>query len=368
MKGEISKVHCLALHNIQGIGGYTLRQLISYAGSPENVFKMPIGKLKKIPGIGPKISNSIRTPDSLLRKAEDTLKRAKKENTNILFYYEEDFPFLLKQVVDTPNILFVKGNAPLNNRKFISIVGTRNATNYGLDMVSEIISGIKHHNPVIVSGLAYGIDVTAHALALKHNLTTLAVMASGTNIIYPAVHRNIASKIVDNGALISEYPFDQIPDPKRFPARNRIIAGLSEATIVVEAAEKGGELLTADIANSYDREVLAVPGNINNTYSKGCNYLIKNNKAFCLTDPSDIEILLGWDSIKSDPAVMTYSDLDVMEKKVVNTLQKHYSGILLDELSWRSEIPLNKLASILLNLEFRGYVNSLPGKMYKLVL
>lgn len=367
MVNEASRIYSLALHNISGIGGFTLRQLIAHAGSAEEVFNMPPGKLRKIPRIGSKISEAIKNPKTIIAEAQKILDRAEKEDAKILFYFEEDFPYLLKQVIDTPNILFTKGNIDLNNRKFIAIVGTRNATNYGLELVKEIVDGIKHHKPVIVSGLAYGIDIAAHKWALKNNLDTIAVMASGVNIIYPAVHKSIAHVIPNQGALISEYPFDQVPDPKRFPARNRIIAGLCEATIVVEAAEKGGALITADIANSYDREVLAVPGNLNNTYSKGCNQLIRQNKAHCLTQASDIETLLGWDApslISKKTTIL--ENCDPIEKKIVNTLMIYTNGLMIDELSWRSEVPLNKLASILLNLEFRGYINSLPGKIYKL--
>ena len=357
----------IALHMIPGIGGASVKQLLSYFGSANDIFKSPKGKLKKVPGIGEVAAKAIISNQGFAR-AEGIVKTAESQNTQILLFYEKGFPQRLKNLFDAPTILFVKGNSDINANKIISIVGTRNATSYGVDMAWEIVSGLSGHKPVIVSGLAYGIDIEAHKASLASNLNTIAVMASGVNIIYPAIHRSIAAKIRDNGALVSEYVFDTLPDPSRFPARNRIIAGLSDATIVIEAAKKGGALITANIANSYNRDVFALPGNVDNKYSIGCNNLIKSNKAHAITSVADLEYIMQWEkqetSSNTDNLLAQLSDHE--ERAVVSVLNTNRSPVLLDELSWKSQVGLNRLASVLLNLEFRGIVLSLPGKRYQL--
>jgi DNA processing protein len=256
----------------------------------------------------------------------------------------------------------------LNATKIIGIVGTRKATDYGKEAVEKILSELIPHNTLIVSGLAYGIDICAHKTALNNNQPTIGVMASGMDIIYPAVHKEIANRMIDNGGLITEYPFGSKPDAPHFPARNRIIAGLCDAVIVAEAADSGGALITAEIANSYNREVFAVPGNLGNKYSEGCNKLIRSHKAHILLNVKDLEYNLNWstdENVKPKPAPMDLSSFDEEEQEVL-TLMKEKEGILIDDLSWKSQIPVSKLASILLNLEFQGVIKSLPGKKFKL--
>ncbi|MDH5603384.1 MAG: DNA-processing protein DprA [Cyclobacteriaceae bacterium] len=361
-----NRLALIALHMVPGIGGGSIKQLISYFGSATEIFKQTKGKLKKVPGIGESAAQAILS-NLNIGTAEEVLKIAESRNTRVILYYEPAFPQRLKNLFDAPTILFVKGETDLNAHKIISIVGTRNATPYGIDMTCEMVSGLKEHNAVIVSGLAYGIDIEAHKAALENNLDTIAVMASGVNIIYPAIHRAIAEKIVEKGALVSEYTFGVLPDPSRFPARNRIIAGLSDATIVVEAAKKGGALITANIANSYNRDVFALPGNVINKYSEGCNNLIKSNNAHAITSISDLEYIMQWE--KNDVVKNTSIQFDVVdqeERAVIKVLHEAADSIPIDELSWRSQIAINRLASVLLNLEFRGFVISLPGKRYQL--
>ena len=362
------KVFQLALHFTPGIGHYTIKQLISYCGSAEAVFQKSRGQLLKIPGIGPRIIDAIINNDfpALALKEFD---KASREGIQILSYTDKDFPSRLKGLYDAPAIIYFKGDANLNNRKCIAIVGTRRASRYGKDFTSKLIEDLVPHNPLIISGLAYGIDIAAHRAAYKYGLPTVGVMASGIDIVYPAVHRETALQMCDNGGLISELKISTKPEPAYFPARNRIIAGMADAVVVIEAAKRGGALITAEIANSYNKDVFAVPGYVGSTYSEGCNNLIKSQKANLLTQHHDIEYIMNWaaDEVnKPSTPVFDQSLLDNEEKTVVQYLIDKNEGILLDELSWQTQIPLNKLASILLNLEFKGAVSSLPGKKYKL--
>jgi DNA processing protein len=277
------------------------------------------------------------------------------------------YPELLRHIADAPTLLYYYGNADLNPPKTIGIVGTRKATDYGREMVNKIIEDLAPFSPLIISGLAYGIDIAAHKASLANNQQTIGVMASGIDIIYPAVHRETAKRMINMGGLITENRFGTKPEAPKFPARNRIIAGMCDALIVVEAAEKGGALITADIASSYDREVFAVPGRLGDKYSEGCNTLIRDHKAHILTSTADLIKMMNWEEgeqkqvdLKTD-----YCDLNPDETQVVNLLLGR-DGVLLDDLSWKSQIPVSKMAALLLNLEFRGLVKSLPGKRYKL--
>ena len=234
-------------------------------------------------------------------------------------------------------------------------------------VVEEIIEGVKKYNPLIVSGLAYGIDIHAHKNALKNNLETIGVMASGIDIIYPRVHTKIVHQMMDQGGIVTEFPIGAIPDAPNFPKRNRIIAGMADAVIVVEAAEKGGALITAELANGYNRDVLAVPGNLNSSFSEGCNKLIRNHKANILTNPDDIAYILGWpDTENKVRVVKDFSVLNSKEKKIIELLEKQPDGLMIDALSHSSEIPVGDIALLLLNLELGGWIISLPGKKYQL--
>jgi len=359
----------LALHFIPGVGDQLLKQLVSYCGTAEQVFKTPKGKLLKIPGIGPVTAESIRA-GSTFHMAEKEIKKAEKEETEILFYTDKKYPGRLKSIEDAPSLLYCKGNANLNHTKSVAIVGTRQATEYGKEIVSKIIEELKPHGAIIVSGLAYGIDIQAHKQALKNNLPTLAVMGSGMDIIYPAIHKDTAKKIVSQGALLTENHFGVKPDAHHFPARNRIIAGLCDALIVVEAAEKGGALITAEIANSYNKDVFAIPGSLAQTYSEGCNKLIRNNKASIYTSIKDLEYLLNWSVEEKNPKekkMRDYSAFSVDEQKVLSVLQKKAGPVMIDELTITTAFSPSQLASLLLGLEFSNAVKSLPGKQFTLI-
>jgi DNA processing protein len=364
-----ARLSLLALHFIPGIGDYLIRQLVSYCGSADRVFTTPKGKLLKIPGVGEVTADAIRSGKPF-PAAELELKKADKENVQLLFFTDKNYPSRLKQINDAPSLLYSKGNVDYENAKTVGIVGTRQATSYGKERVEDLVSGLVAHQALIVSGLAYGIDIHAHKQALKHQLPTVGVMGSGMDVIYPASHKETAKKMMEHGAILTEHGFGTQPDAHNFPARNRIVAGLSDAVIIVEAAEKGGALITAEIANSYNKDVFAYPGNIGQSHSEGCNNLIKQNKAHLISSIKDLEYIMNW-STDAPPAKRERISLDSFEgneKIVVECLLDNKNQLMIDEISWKTSIPVSQLASILLQLEFRGLVTSLPGKIYKLTL
>jgi len=364
-----NRLSLLALHFIPGIGDYLIRQLVSYSGSAEKVFKIPKGKLLKIPGIGEVTADAIRQGKPF-PSAEKELRKAQKEKVELLFFTDAQFPARLRHVSDAPSMLYVKGEVDFENPKCVGVVGTRQATPYGRERVDELVQGLVAHHALIISGLAYGIDIHAHKQALKNNLPTIGVMGSGIDVIYPTSHKEVARKMTENGAIVTEHRFGTQPDAHNFPARNRIVAGLCDAVVIVEAAEKGGALITADIANSYNKDVFAYPGNVGQSHSEGCNNLIKSNKAHLITAVKDLEYIMGWDpAVKPEKKTLpAFDGFNDQEQKVLHTLLENKKQLLIDELSWRVNLPMSQLASILLALEFKGAVKSLPGKMYKLML
>jgi DNA processing protein len=360
------KIYQVAVGLIPGVGAATTKTLISYCGSAEQIFKTPKGKLKGIPGVGDVTIENIQNK-SVLHDAEEIVKRAEKLDTQILFYTDSDYPNRLKHIPDAPTLLYYKGSALVNPVKSIAIVGTRKATDYGKGVVRKLLEELASYKPLVVSGLAYGIDIQAHRDAIDLGIETIGVMANGTDIIYPAVHKNTAAKMINQGGLMSEYTFGSIAEPMRFPARNRIIAGMADVTIVVEATQSGGALITADIANSYDREVMAVPGRITDMASEGCNNLIKQNKAHTLTCASDLIELLNWDITPSQQATKNIILADLEEEELmIYAVLVDTDGIHIDELSWKSQLPMHKISSVLLQMEFKGIVKALSGKKFAL--
>ncbi|RPH28640.1 MAG: DNA-protecting protein DprA [Bacteroidales bacterium] len=356
---------------IPKIGSINAKKLIAYCGGIEAVFKQSKKALLKIPGIGDCLASEI-TNQKVIGLAEKEIEFINKYGIKALFYLDPEYPERLRQCEDCPIVLFVKGKAEINfNReKFISIVGTRKATDYGKVVCEKLIAGLseKGYNPIIVSGLAYGIDIIAHKSALKNQLQTLAVLGHGLDMIYPTAHRNIAKSIVETGALLTDFPSNTTIDRNNFIKRNRIIAGLSDATIVIESGEQGGALITADLANSYSREVFAVPGNVGAKYSQGCNQLIKSNKAALIETPEDIEFFLGWEpaSTQKQPKQITlFAELTVEEQIIVDYL-KTVEQESIDLISIKTQIPVSKVSSLLLNLEFAGLVKTKPGKVFSL--
>lgn len=367
MKAE--KHALLTLHLIPKIGNVTIKNLVSYAGSAQAVLQLPKAKLLKIPGIGNQTVNNILSRE-ISEKAEKEFEKASQLGVKIISYLEKDYPYRLKQIPDAPILIYTKGEFPAEEKKpTIAVIGTRNATEYGKKLTEDIIRTLAPLDPVILSGLAYGIDIHAHRNALKNNLSTFAVMGSGIDVIYPAAHRTTSEEMMEKGGLITEQSFGTKPDAFNFPARNRIIAGMADLVVVVEAASKGGALITAELANSYDREVAAFPGRVNDTYSEGCNKLIKQNKAHLVETAEDVLYIMNWElenqaAIKQK--VLDLSAFNEEEQNVLNTLLQNNRVLPLDILSIKSQVNLNRLASVLLNLEFQGIIKSLPGKRYQL--
>ena len=366
----------LALTLLPGIGPQLTRQLMSYGASARNVLHLPPGKLRRVPGVGEATVRVLTGPEreTALRTAEANLTKAEKEDAEIIFYTSKRYPTRLRHLPDAPALLFYQGPAELNAPKVVAVVGTRQATDYGREQTEALVRGLVPHQPLVVSGLAYGIDIIAHRAALQEGLPTVGVMATGLDVIYPAAHRKTADKMRETGGLLTELPFGNGPDRYNFPARNRIIAGLSDGIVVVEAAEKGGALITAELALSYDRDVLAVPGSLGHPTSAGCNALIKSNKAALYQEPKDLEQLLNWDAALHQtgkfqpPPTLSPLDFEPDEYTLVQALAAAPARELhIDELAWRTQLPIHAVAALLLTLEFRGVLRAMPGKRFGLV-
>ncbi|OIN59173.1 DNA-processing protein DprA [Arsenicibacter rosenii] len=365
------KLHQIALTLVPGIGDILIRQLMAYCGSAQDVFRSTPAKLQKIPGIGPATSHAIRHTD-VRQEAEKTAQKLGRMQASALFYTDDTYPKRLKDLYDAPVMLYAQGVADHNARRTLALVGTRQATDYGRRVTEDIVQGMKPYGVSIISGLAYGIDIIAHRASLAAQLPTIGVMASGLDVIYPSVHQKTAQEMVLQGGLLTENRPGVKPDARLFPARNRIIAGLSDMVVVVESAAKSGSLITAEYANNYHREVFAVPGQLNQTFSLGCNKLIRENKAQIYTSPDDLITAMNWDqpdrtdkpgSANTPPITHQFTE---EESQLVALLRQH-SDLHIDDLSWKSRIPMGRLASILLTLEFQGVIRSLPGKKYQVV-
>jgi DNA processing protein len=363
----MSLLHQIALTFIKGIGPAYSRALIAYAGSAEGVFKTPPYKLKNVPGISDKRVELLSDMTPHLLRAEKELTFIEKNKVDPIFYTDARYPKRLKMCDDAPLLLYSRGNADLNVPKVISIVGTRNATEYGKQLCHLLIEELQQYNILIVSGLALGIDTAAHRESLKFNIPTVGVLGHGFDTMYPAGNRTLADKMQVNGAVLTEYPSGTIPNRENFPQRNRIVAGMADATIVVEASIKGGALITAEIANSYNRDVFAFPGRINDEFSEGCNFLIRNNKAALLSCMADLAYIMGWekkDDAKPIEQLMLPIDLSANEQLIFETIRQNKLPLAIDDLAIRINMPTSQLAMNLLNMEMQGFIRSLPGKTY----
>ena len=357
--------YLIALTQVEGVGPIIAKELLEFFGSAEALFKEDPRILCSLRKYGQKLSQAIQCRNAINR-AEKELDYMVKEGISPLAITDQRYPNNLKNCADAPIVLFVKGNVKLNGHKSISIVGTRDATNYGLDYVELLIKELSRLDVVVHSGLAYGIDVAAHKAAIKHNLPTYCTLAHGFDRIYPNRHKGIANRILDQGGWISEFISGTIPTRENFPRRNRIVAGLSDATIVIESANRGGSLITANLANSYNRDVFALPGRRNDEKSAGCNFLIKSSRAHLMETPEDVLQLMGWE--KSKPKVRQaslFSDLSNFEERVIKLLKKNSSASI-DEVAAKLELPMSKVSTDLLMMEFNGLVRQLPGKHYEL--
>ncbi|WP_194768236.1 DNA-processing protein DprA [Tamlana sp. I1] len=365
---ENDLLYTLALQHVPNIGDVTAKKLIAHCGSAEAVLNEKKHNLLKIDGIGQVILSELHKPHHL-KEAEKELTFIRNNAIQVSYFESETYPEKLKHCIDGPILLFQSGKINLKQQRIISIVGTRKITTNGVAFCEDLIEQLLPYNPVIVSGFAYGTDITAHKAAMKHGLQTVACLAHGLNQVYPKVHKKYMVGMEENGGFFSDFWSDAVFDRNNFLKRNRVIAGLSEATIVIESAEKGGSLVTADIANSYNRDVFAVPGRTTDSQSLGCNNLIKHQRAHMLTTPADVPYILNWElEDAKKPAIQKqlFVELDASEKSIYSYLKDNQKQ-LLDVIALECQLPIFKVASILLNMELKGVVRPLPGKLFEVI-
>ncbi len=356
----------IAVTKIPNVGAVTAKNLISYCGGVEEVFKSSRSKLLKIPGVGTKTIDSILSKMAL-NTAEQELNFIQEHDIQVLFYLDEKYPHRLKNYLDSPAILYYKGNANLNHDRIVGIVGTRKPTPEGQLICESLVEGLRKYDVLVISGLAYGIDACAHQSCVARQIPNIGVLGHGLKRIYPAVHKKLAQSMVQHGGLLTEFGSDKGPDREHFPMRNRIIAGMCDALIVVQTARKGGSMISADMANRYSKDVFAVPGRLNDEMYKGCNHLIKTHKASLLESAEDIAYVMRWDETRkviSKQIVMPI--LEPQEKMIVDLLKEN-SEIDIDNLTHASQLSSSEMATLLLGLEFKGIIKTLPGKRYILV-
>ena len=358
----------LALLKVEGVGDIVAKKLINHCGSVENVFSSKSRLLKSIDGIGDILIKKLNDK-TIFEKAEQELRFIEKEKPTILYYQNEDYPDKLKHCIDGPILLFASGNFDFKNRKIISIVGTREVTSHGIDFCKKLVEDLALFNPIIVSGFAYGVDIVAHQAAMENKLQTVGVLAHGLNQIYPKPHKKYVAKMEENGGFLTEFWSTSNPDKENFVKRNRIVAGMSEATVVIESAEKGGSLITAIMANEYNRDVFAVPGRTSDKFSQGCNNLIKTQRANLMTSAADLVYILNWElENKATKPVQKqlFVTLDNEEQKVYNYLQQNGKQ-LLDIIALECDFPIFRISSLLLTMELKGVIRPLPGKLFEAV-
>jgi DNA processing protein len=359
----------LALTLVPNIGDVQAKILINHFGDVSSIFKAKKSSLEKIEGIGEVRARSIKEFDDF-HLAEHEIKFIEKYKIKTLFLTDADYPKRLLNCYDSPTLLFYKGTADLNASKIISIVGTRSNTDYGKQFTEKLVKDLSELNMVIISGLAHGIDAIAHKAAVKNNLPTVGVVGHGLDKVYPSENTGLAKEMIkDGGGMLSEFFSGTKPDKHNFPLRNRIVAGLSDATVVVETNIKGGSMITAKLADAYNRDVFAVPGRSIDKASSGCNHLIKYNKAILLTDAEELLDVLGWKEKKKEKVKQQkelFIELSAEEKQIIQLLQEKET-VHIDEINLQSGLTSSAAAAAILNLELQNVVASLPGKMYKLL-
>jgi DNA processing protein len=356
---------------VEGVGDIVAKKLINHCGSAENVFISKTQSIRSIDGIGSVLIKSLKDK-TIFEKAEQEMRFIEKEKITTFYYQNEDYPNKLKHCIDGPVLLFGSGNLNFENRKIISIVGTREVTSHGIEFCKKLIEDLAVFNPIIVSGFAYGVDIVAHQAAMDNKLQTIGVLAHGLNQVYPKVHKKYVAKMEENGGFLTEFWSNSNPDKENFVRRNRIVAGMSEATVVIESAEKGGSLITAIMANDYNRDVFAVPGRTSDKYSQGCNNLIKTQRANLMTSAADLVYILNWkidSQTYNEKAVIQkqlFISLDIDEQKVYDYLQRNGKQ-LLDIIALECDFPIFRISSLLLNMELKGVIRPLPGKLFEAI-
>ncbi len=362
--------YALALNFLKGVGAINAKKLISYTGSFEDIFKLSKKDLSRIDGVGSVLANNLNNQfndQKLWRKVDEELEFVVKHNIQYYIYKSKEYPFRLSQCEDAPLVLFSRGNINLNKQKILSIVGTRNITDYGKLVCENLIQEFANEDILIVSGLAYGVDTWAHKLSVKNNLQTVGVLAHGLDRIYPATNKKLAQDMMINGGVITEFPSNTNPDRENFPKRNRIIAGIADATLVIESASKGGSLITADIANSYSRDVFAIPGRITDDKSAGCNYLIRTQQAHAISSGEELLELMNWKEEKQSKPQQSklFVEYSVDEQKIADCFTSK-GPIHIESLFQQTGFNNAKASMVLLQMEMKGMIKSLPGKLYQL--
>lgn len=364
---EQNIIYLLALLRVDGVGDIMAKKLLTHFGTAENVLNANPKQLAAIDGVGSVLLRNFKDK-TIFEKAQREFDFIRDNDIDILSYQDENYPERLKHCIDGPVLMFSAGNISLKDRKIISIVGTRQITSYGTEFCRKLIEDLAPLDPIIVSGFAYGVDIVAHQLAMENNLQTIGVLAHGLNQIYPKTHKKYMAKIEQNGGFMTEFWSTSNPDKENFVRRNRIVAGMTEATIVIESADKGGSLITANMANDYNRDVFAVPGRITDKYSMGCNNLIKTQKANVLTSAADLIYILNWDITKENKPIQKqlFVTLDPDEQKVYDYLLKTGKE-LMDIIALHCDFPIYRISGLLLNMELKGVIRPLPGKMFEAI-
>ncbi len=354
----------IAITQIPKVGAVLAKNLVGFAGGPEAVFKQKKSDLLRIPGVGGTIADSI-LQRSTFREAEAELRFIEKHQINALFYLDKDYPIRLRRIRDAPIMLYYKGSADLNQARILAVVGTRKPSRYGINQCEKLVDSIKHLDVMVVSGLAYGVDVCAHRTALDSSMPTIGVLGSSLDWIYPAAHHHIAKRMLAKGGLLTEFGQGTKPDRENFPMRNRIIAGLCDALVVIESDIKGGSMISAEMANGYHKDVFAFPGRVGDQYSRGCNHLIKTNRAHLVESGEELAGYLQWHPRESLTAIQPklFESLDEDEQKVFELL-RNAEQTSIDKIYKEIQLSVSQIAAVLLSLEFKGLIKSLPGKMY----
>lgn len=360
----------IGLTLINGIGDVNAKALLAYCGSAKAVFTQKKSVLQKIPGIGDIYAGSIVSSLSVLKRAEEEVKFIEKYKIRPLFFTDADYPGRLKFCSDSPILLYYKGNADLNSEKIIAVVGTRRPSDYGKQITKDFIEDLSSSGALILSGLAYGIDVLAHKSALDNDLQTVGVVGHGLDRIYPQTHDKIAKRMINQGGLLTDFMSGTNPDAVNFPKRNRIVAGLCDALVVVESKRTGGSLITATIANSYNKDVFAIPGRAGDPLAEGCNGLIKRNRAALIESAEDLLEAMQWQKkekpkgkSKQVPLLLNLSE----EEKLIVNLFSEKKSLHVDEICQSTQFPVSKVSTYLLQLEFSNLLKSKPGKLYELL-
>ncbi len=358
---EEDQIQQIALSFVKGVGPVLAKSLISYCGGIANVFSTTKEKLLRIPGLGPITANEILKKNCFDR-AHQEWEAMHKKGIELLFYLDKKYPYRLKECHDAPILLYKKSREVLNHPRILAVVGTRKITPYGRKVCQEILTAAKDLNIVIVSGLAYGVDHLAHKTAVDHKIPTLAVVAHGLDRIYPSAHIPLAEKMLEMGGWISEFPMGSEPDRENFPKRNRIIAGMSDATLVIETASRGGSMITALCAEAYNRQVLAVPGRVGDKASAGCNFLIRQDIAALVEKIEDVSWQLGWDKKEAKKSMQRSLPLHLTtEEMAVADLFKGSDEIDLALLHASLKVHPGKLAGLLLRMEMKNLLEPIPG-------